>query len=298
MNRADTLQFTRENKQSSHQRIFLLALLGLLILRIPFVGGMGFLEIQWEWTRVVFDIGTYLLTTFLIWWEADHLADYHIDTFVVVIVILFKPLQTLILSLWGSDDHLLVFPGIPSLLLWLIALVFAVGMWKKRSRLPSLKSTRKGWVGLGILAGLFTALVLSYPVSFQIPKEQLDPGISIRAAALTLLARMPLDFPYQIGYAAVTEEPLFRGFLWGFLRKLNWRETRIWLFQAGLFMLGHIYYLHHAPISLWIVVPIGALVLGWLAWRSRTIAASMAAHGMLNASTGGLGYLIALFRFG
>lgn len=298
MNRADTMQLAQETHRPSHHRIFLIVLLALLTLRIPFAGGMDFFEIEWEWTLIVFDIGTYLLTTFLIWWEADCLADYHIDTFVIVIVILFKPLQTLILRLWGADDHLLVFPGIPSLLLWLIALVFALGMWSKRSRLPSLKSTRKGWVGLGILAGLLTALVLSYPISFQIPKEQLDLGISMRAAGLTLLARIPLDFLYQIGYAAVTEEPLFRGFLWGFLRKLNWRETWIWLFQAGLFMLGHIYYLHRAPISLWIVVPVGALVLGWLAWRSRTIAASMAAHGMVNASASGLGYLVALFRLG
>jgi hypothetical protein len=295
------MNLTGETNPASHQRIFLLALLGLLILRIPFLGGMMLFNIQWEWIRVIFDIGTYLLTTFLIWWEADTLADYHIDTLVVIIIILFKPIQTLILGLglWGMDAHLLAFPSIPSLLLWLITIVFAIGMWQKRSKLSGTKSgTTRWWVFSGILVGVFTALALSYPISLQIPETQLTSGFSVGDAALALLVQVLLEFPYQIGYAAVTEEPLFRGFLWGYLRKLKWRETWIWLFQAGLFMLSHIYYITRNPISFWIIVPVGALVLGWLAWRSRTIASSMAGHGMMNATGHMFGYLLAIYRLG
>jgi membrane protease YdiL (CAAX protease family) len=298
MNRAGTLKLTPETSTTNYQRIFLFVLLGLLTLRIPFWGGMGFFNIQWEWTTPIYQIGTYLLTTFLIWWEVDHLADYHIDTFVVIVVVLFKPIQTLILSLWGFHDNLLAFPNIPSLLIWSIALVFALGMWSKRSRLPARRPGVKGWVFIGMLVGLLMALALSYPMSLQIPKTQLASGISIRNLPLALLGQVFLDFPYQVGYAAVSEEPLFRGFLWGYLRKLKWRETWIWLFQAGLFMFSHIYYVTRNPISFWILVPFGALVLGWLAWRSRTIAASMAAHGMVNATGYTLGYFVALWRLG
>jgi membrane protease YdiL (CAAX protease family) len=298
MNQANAMDLTQETNTTSHQRIFLLVLLGLLILRIPFVGFMKLFEVQWEWIPIIFDIGTYLLTTFLIWWEVDHLADYHIDTLVVLIVVLFKPIQTLILKLWGFNDHLLTFPSLPSLLIWLIAIVFALGMWSKRSRLTAVRSVSIRWLLTGMLVGLLTAVVLSFPMSLQIPKAELTSEPSIGAATLTVLAQVLLAFPYQIGYAAVTEEPLFRGFLWGYLRKLQWREVWIWLFQAGLFTFAHIYYIIKHPISFWIIVPVGALVLGFLAWRSRTIAASMAVHGMMNATGYGFGYLVALLRIG
>ena len=86
----------------------------------------------------------------------------------------------------------------------------------------------------------------------------------------------------HLGYAAATEEPLFRGFLWGHLRLAGWREGWIWLFQALLFMLGHIYYLPQLPVSFWVIVPLGGLIQGLLVWKSRTIVASMAAHGLSN----------------
>jgi membrane protease YdiL (CAAX protease family) len=70
------------------------------------------------------------------------------------------------------------------------------------------------------------------------------------------------------------------------------------LFQAVLFTFGHLYYIHTLPITFWIIVPVGSLVLGWLVWRSRTIASSMIAHGMMNATGYFFGYLMAMFRLG
>ena len=284
---------TLDNNESKHQRVFWFSLLGLLILRIPFLTGMHFFNIQWTWTDIIFDIGTYLLTTFLIWWEIDHLADYHIDTLAVIIVILFKPIQTLILRYWGLN-HLLKFPSIPGMIIWLIAIVFSIAMWRKRSRLPGIKPVNLGWLFIGALAGLVTAIVLSFPMSFQITTDLL----SYRYFIDKFLPQILPSFVYQIGYAAVSEEPLFRGFLWGYLSKLKWREHWIWLFQAGLFTLSHFYYLNTNLISIWIIVPVGALVFGWLAWRSRTIASSMVAHGMMNATGYAFGYLMAVYRLG
>lgn len=285
---------SHEINNSRHQQVFLLVLLGLLILRIPFLAGMHFFNIQWAWTDVVYHIGTYLLTTFLIWWELDNLADYHIDTLAVIIIILFKPIQTLVLKYWGFNEHLLTFPSISSLIMWSIAIVFAIVMWLKRFKLPRIKSVSLGWLIIGIVAGFLTMIILSFPMSFQIPKEALSYGLSTK----DILFEVPSSFIYQIGYAAVSEEPLFRGFLWGFLKKRNWREHWIWLFQAGLFMLSHVYYINAHPISFWIIVPVCALVFGWLVWRSRTIATSMVAHGIMNATGYGFGYLMALWRLG
>jgi membrane protease YdiL (CAAX protease family) len=79
---------------------------------------------------------------------------------------------------------------------------------------------------------------------------------------------------------------------------MKWHEVWIWLFQAGLFTFSHIYYINTLPISFWIVVPVISLVLGYLVWRSRTIASSMAAHAMMNGSGNVLGYLMSLYRLG
>jgi membrane protease YdiL (CAAX protease family) len=283
------------NDKSRHHKIFLLALLGLLFLRIPFIAGMRFFNVEWDWTLTVFDIGTYLLTTFLIWWEVDRLAEYHLDGVAISIIIFFKPIQTLI-ARWIGTDPLLMFPSVSSLLIWLIAILFAFGMWSQRSKI---KSAGKHWFLIGMLAGLLTALLISFPMSFQIPEEELLYGLTNPDAAKHIWLGMLIGFPQQLGFAAIMEEPLFRGFLWGYLRRLQWREVWIWLFQAGLFMFSHIYYLTGTlPISFWILVPFGALVLGWLAWRSRTITTSMAAHAMVNATGRAFGYWVALLRLG
>ncbi len=304
MHREGTMERTQETNKISHERIFLFALLGLLILRIPYVGGLEFFNVQWKWLETVFEISTYLLTTFLVWWELEDLAEYHMDVMAVVIIMIFKPVETLVMALQGGNQYDLAFPTAPSLLIWLIAIVFAIGIWWKRSRLPGVKPIRLSWLLIGILIGLLTAACLSYPRSFEM---SVHPEFSyiiyggpaaIKQAVKDAWKGVPLAFLFQVGYAAVSEEPLFRGFLWGYLRKLKWHELWIWLFQTGLFMLGHIYYLHRSLISFWIIVPVGGLVLGLVAWRSRTIASSMMAHGVVNAAARAFDYLLALYRLG
>jgi membrane protease YdiL (CAAX protease family) len=289
---------TQDKNKSRHQQIFWLLLMGLLILRMPLLGGMDFFNIKWEWAVPIYQIGTYLLTAFLIWWEIDNLAEYHIDPLALIIIILFKPIQTLILKYWGFDDNLLTFPSIPSILIWLIAIAFTIAMFLRRTKIPRIKPISLGWIFIGAVAGLLTMIILSFPMSFQIPRDMLSGGLSFKNALRDMLPRIPEEFAYQLGYAAISEEPLFRGFLWGYLRKMKWHEVWIWLFQAGLFTFSHIYYINRNPISFWIIVPVCALVLGWLAWRSRTTASSMVAHGMMNATGYAFGYLVAILRLG
>ncbi|WP_282433334.1 CPBP family intramembrane glutamic endopeptidase [Desulfosporosinus sp. FKA] len=102
-------------------------------------------------------------------------------------------------------------------------------------------------------------------------------------AFLLLKNQLPHYFLVQLNSAAILEEPLFRGFFWGYLKNRGWKESWIWLTQAGLFVIGHIYYINKAPLSFWIIVPLSGLVLGFLVWRTRTIATSMVAHGLINS---------------
>jgi membrane protease YdiL (CAAX protease family) len=265
-------------RAKTHQIVAWGLLAGLLCLRLPFLGGIALMA-QPVWLAPVFEIGTYLLTAVLIWWEKEHLADFHIDRLALSIIILFKPIQTIMLVAFKLNDGPLAFPRLPSLFLWAISAGLLVALVLRRPRLAMFTRGSFAWFGLGLIAGLLAVLLLGYPLSFQVDRAELS-GLP---ETLSLLPQALIIFFYQLGYAAVTEEPLFRGFLWGYLRKAGWKDLWIWLFQAGLFMLGHIYYLGRQPVSFWLVVPVGGLMLGALVWRSKTISSSLAAHAMLNA---------------
>ena len=100
-------------------------------------------------------------------------------------------------------------------------------------------------------------------------------------------------FVTQLSNAAVIEEPLFRGILWGMLKKLKLRDSLILLIQGLLFWLAHIYYIIQNPISFWIIVPICSIVLGWVVLKSKNIGTSMIVHAIINS----FGNMVSSFKF-
>lgn len=280
------------SKDKPHQVIAWIFIAGLLILRLPFLVGGYIFFANPVWLSPAFQIGTYLLTACLIWWERSQLANFNIDKLALCIIILFKPIQTIILALWGFKQDPLAFPNPPSLSLWVISLGLFLALWLSHTPLPQLTRLSFRWFGSGILVGLIMVLVMAYPMSLQIDKSLLNGNPNI----LALFSSSFISTFYQLGYAAVTEEPLFRGFLWGYLHKAGWRTIWVWLFQAGLFMLGHFYYITKAPISFWLIVPAYALIVGALVWRSKTISSSLATHATGNAFGMTIGFIVASFR--
>ncbi len=265
-------------------------LAALLALRLPFYAGIAYwVDPPPDWLSPAFEIGTYLFTAGLIIWERKNLRAFHIDGLALWIIILFKPLETVILAFWGFESSALALPNWPGLAIWAIALALTLVI--VRAGVGKIRAKSLSWFGLGIAVGAITAVFLGYAHSFQVLPGQFDPRTELPALFTFTLVR----FPQQLGYAAVMEEPLFRGFLWGYLRHLGWKDFWIWLFQAGLFILGHIYYLNGLLLSFLVIAPAGGLVVGLLAWRSRSIAASMAAHATLNALVPSLGLLFASF---
>jgi len=73
-----------------------------------------------------------------------------------------------------------------------------------------------------------------------------------------------------------------RAILWGALRHVGMKDSWIWIAQALAFWLGHLGTLLHASFSFWLLILVGGLVFGWLAWRSHSIAPGMLAHGIAN----------------
>ncbi len=255
----------------------------LLFLRLPFLTGLPMLVSgPLPWLDPLFQIITYGLTAFIIWWERGQLADFHIDRLSIWIILLFKPLETLILAAWGLDTPL-AFPNLPSLAFWLIAILLGLALWKNRSLLPKFQLKSLGWFALGAGTGIFLSFVFSlltivllHPVGNPLPAD---------------LPAFFLAFPYQLGYAAVDEEPLFRGFLWGALHTSRWRELWIWLLQAALFAAGHLFLLSTQPFLV-LEIFFLALALGALAWRSRSLSSSMAAHAFYNGIAPLLSYVL------
>ncbi len=261
--------------QKTHKIVAWCLLGGLLFLRLPFLTGIAMFAFP-IWLMPVYEIGTYLLIALLIFWERNHLADFHIDKLSLIIIILFKPLSTIVGYLTGSTRNPLVFPHWPSFSFWLIAIGLIIALRCSRTSLPGITKTSLAWLGLGLVVGLLLDLLLMYPLSFQV-------DTSINFPIQKTLRGIPLNFLSQISSAAIDEEPLFRGFLWGMLLKSGWKNVWIWLFQTALFVIGHLFYLNGSLLSLWLYVPIAGLVFGALVWRSKTIASSMATHALSNA---------------
>ncbi len=278
-----------ENEQKAHQRITLLVLIVLLLLRIPFVIAITyFTPVEDQSGGAVYEVGTYLLTAILIWWERRQLADFHMDTVALIFILVFRPLQTLILNYWKVDSPL-AFPNPAALMLWAIAFGLVTLLWYSGFKLTRIRNTDAVWLGIGLLAGLLVSIGQNTgPFQSAVTHSHL-PSTQF----LSVLASTGVIFFYHMGFAAINEEPLFRGFLWGYLRQRKWKEIWIWFFQAALFTLAHVYFARQYPLLFWVYIPLAALLLGYLAWRSRSIAGSMLAHAMINASA----YIVALSLF-
>jgi len=111
------------------------------------------------------------------------------------------------------------------------------------------------WIWIAVVVGICGGLIFGYLIGMQdisggvIGKHRsLGTVASLLLSAQSWLTIFPI-FMAQLCNAATLEEPLFRGFLWGYLRLQGWNEKWIWLFQALLFWVGHIYYLGVASYS-------------------------------------------------
>jgi len=288
----------------THQKISWLLLAGLLFLRFLVASIRFFNNSGWVLALVLppFEVSTYFLTACLIWRERERLADFNINTLAIAIIILFKPIETIVWLFLALPQvspafthplSLTIWTIVMSLAIWIIAIGLLVALRRSHTRLPKIQTPSFRWFIIGAAVCVVNGLLSGYPMSFQIDKSELMAG---KPELLLGLLMVVISFVNQVGAAAVTEEPAFRGFLWGHLRKMNWPEGWIWLFQAGVFWLVHIYHLRSAPFSFWIVVPKDALILGLLAWRSRSIVASIAAHAAGNALGYAIGCTIAYYR--
>jgi membrane protease YdiL (CAAX protease family) len=268
----------REPAEKLHQQIGWGILILLLALRIPYtLAIIYFLPIENQMGAAVYEVGAYVCIAFLIWWERNWLRDFHMDGAALFLIIFFRPMQTLILNYWKVDAPL-AFPRPAAWMIWLAAICLSLALWQRGYR-PSRPTRRMlGWLVIGILAGVGVSIL----ENFKVFKSVLNHSNS--SLSTSVLFSTGLNLVYHLGFAPLIEEPLFRGFLWGYLRQLNWREGWIWLVQAALFTSAHLYFANQFPLTFWVLIPAAGLLFGLLTWSSRSIAPAILAHALINGS--------------
>jgi membrane protease YdiL (CAAX protease family) len=260
-----------------HRRATWTILLLLLLLRIPYVIiTIYILPIDNQSSGAIYEICTYFLIAFLIWWERTSLADFHIDTTVLAFIILFRPLQTLILSYWHVDSPL-AFPRLPSLLIWATSIGLTLALWRSGFKSARFSIWTLSWLTIGLLTGICISTAENFS-TFQSIISSTSP------VPTSVLLSTSVNLLYHLGFAPINEEPLFRGFLWGALRQLKLNNGWILLIQTLLFTSAHVYFAQQYPLMFWVYIPAAAIVFGLLTLRSRSISAAILAHGMINGS--------------
>lgn len=266
------------------KKILLTPLLIILILfglRYPllFLGEAAI--IPPEFAFLFYTCFTYLFSGVFIVLYRKNLEQYNI-TKVALGVFFLAPIMSIIM---GNNYD-------PSLWIrFLMAVVFIVILIIKRKDLIQISKKSVSTISINIILTLL--LCATIPVLIHIlqgsPKVDLDSMTSEQA--YFDLRRI---WFFQLSSAAICEEPLFRGFVWGYMRNKNIKSIWICLTQAGLFWLGHIYYID-TGLNFWIIHPAVAIILGLLVWKTKSITHTMVLHSSINTLTDYLRF-IPLFK--
>lgn len=185
--------------------IFLLLLSGLIFLQIPFVILISYhkISIPISVGRNILYNGTYLITAILIILKRDSLSDYNIDLFSLLIFII-APVTELL------SKYLFIKAAItgtiqPNSFKIAISILFLLVLLLARPKLHK-KSIKEVlfWLLISVIVGLCAGVLMGIVSSIQGGgRNPNHPSIYYFLGS----------FIIQLSKAAVTEEPLFRGFL-------------------------------------------------------------------------------------
>jgi membrane protease YdiL (CAAX protease family) len=206
----------------------------------------------------------YILTVAIVGLNRHRLASLNIDRpFVIALMI-------------GGFLYLFYLPlevGIP--------VVIAAGflLWAYQQNHFVLKNT------IEYPSGTFPLILISVFLAL-LPIILFHPIIKNPVNLQLILASIASTFQAQLALIAF-EEVIFRGALWAYLRHLGWNGLTIFFTQAFLFWIAHSKYIFlENPYSFWVAVPLISLLLGLIAWRSKSLTPSTIAHVLFNSTIG------------
>lgn len=214
-----------------------------------------------EWIPYWYNGIAYILTATIIWLNRHRLASLNIDRPFVGALILGGAFY----ALRETPNNIGAFVGITAgLVYW--AYIHHQFVFKNSGSYPR---------GTGLLI-LFLMLLALAPV-FLFPSTPKTP-FGFQVFTITLIGSLQ-------AYLATSafEEVIFRGALWAYLRSHGLSERTVFAVQAFLFWVAHHrILLLDKPYVFWVTLPCTAILLGLLAWRSKSLTPSIAGHFLFN----------------
>ena len=252
-------------------------IIGLFLLRIPFIMGMNFLFLTPPlWVMLTYEIGTYLLISILLILEKENLSLFNIDKLSIIFILLFGSILR---------TSLLVESPVYSGLFFVSFFIISIILFLKLRQYFTLIKTPPDVVRWVRIAVIFTIGINTF-FAFLVYLTASEDLIWF-SNIFVLLISVPLVFVDQFSHAVMLEEPLYRGFFWGYLRSIGWKDKKIWIAVSGLFWISHLSTITNL-YSLLVITPIISLLLGYFVLRSRSILPSMVAHAVYNAMVLGI----------
>jgi membrane protease YdiL (CAAX protease family) len=238
--------------------------IGLLVLRLPVLTLAGFFPPIQDIVFVIYLLGTYLSVGL---WMLCNVSCLHESHFSLSTVILFLAAPLLGLAT-GNDD--------PTLWARLsMAAFFAVMLWRRRKQLSLFRQSWK--------ASLVNVLIVGAAIPLLALYQWICMGFATNPSGDPVtFAWAAHSMGFQLAFAGISEEPLFRGILWGYLRRRNLPSLAVCLIQAFLFWVGHVYYWQMS--SFWLITPVISVALGLIVWRTKNASHSTVVHVVLNTA--------------
>jgi membrane protease YdiL (CAAX protease family) len=206
----------------------------------------------------------YILTTVIVWLNRHRLAALNIDRPFIAALLLGGIFYVLYLV-----QSVGVFVGIA------MGLIF----WAYQNNQLVFKNPVPFSKGTGLLI-LLTVLLAFVPV--LLIGSTLKTSLNLQILTTTFLEILITQLA-----SIVFEDVLFRGALWAYVRNLGLSEQATFYIVAILFWVSHHEYLsRNSPYSFWIAVPIVAILLGLITWRSKSLTLSTVSHFLFNFISG------------
>ncbi len=203
-----------------------------------------------------------LIVAILIYVEIRHLEEFNIDKFTVITFILFSLPR---LVFWNG--FLLILTVI-TCIIPIIAFIF-----KK----PKIMKTNLRWALVGIAAGII-AVVLITQVELLMRKEWLPPHILQNSLAITAI----IHILQELSVTSISEEILFRGFIWGYLKREGWGEDKAIWAQGVVFWLVHFGKLV-TPFTFFLSLPVLIIISCYVTKRSKQVFPAILSHTIINS---------------
>lgn len=231
----------------------------------------------------IYDAVCYVLAGGFVILERDRLVHYNLTRFSLLLFTV-GPIASLLVqdaTGWPLGNHPIHWPqpGIFVYIQAVLGLIFLIAFIAPHAAKIGDSTGRDKLVCIvvGTLTGIGIGLLWMRVIRLSEPLTVLDFSLPVPGSAAASM------FLVQLAGPAINEEPMFRAILWGYLRDRGLSEKNIWLVQAGLFWLVHVSHLESSVTAFFLVL-VGGLLFGWLTWRSRSIAPSMLAHALINAT--------------